>query len=964
MSTMLTMLAKPTTPCASCVGRAWSPRGDLQGYVPAGGTGANGVLIVDASAGEAEEASGVGFTDRPGYYLFTALAKVGLEREDFRYTTVLSCRPPTGPRGRPLLDPQAVDTCDLLLTATIEDMRARCADAAKHLTILALGPLAFRRVMGLNDPFAPILKEDYANYVHWSDRHHCWVIATDPPSLLMQGNHYLVPQLQCAAMRAVEVATDGFAYDTPTYIEDPSPSAFAAWAERYLAAVASAGAATGGGATGATAAAGPVGQPARPQCPLSVDIETPRKQKARGKEDTLTREEEDDYIILRCSFGWEVGEAVSIPWRAEYMPTVERLLMADSPKVFWNYMYDVPRLKEQVGMRGDTIDAMLAWHVLNSQLEKRLGLVAPFYAKRARMWKHLSGDRPAAYNAQDADMALVCYEGIKADLERAGQWHVFERHVIELNRVLDHMSAAGVLRDEAARTAGEARLTTLLVDAEGRMDAAVPLASRRLKVFKGLPPALRGLSGEALTVAATAASLTPVTRTALVPRCPGCRAEKPKAAHFKPLGVKRTKAGEVNPCAGLAVVKAEETVQQWAKVLPFKPSKLQLTAYQTTLKQRAIVNRREQKTTFDEDAIRQLMVRYPKDALYPVILEHRKYQMLRSRYVGVTQPDGRIKGGLEVGRDGRIHTTYSHNPETLRLASQNPAMQNLPRMGADGALENIVRNLIVAAPGHTLIEFDFSAIESVLVAYDAKWPDGIRLAKLGMHSFLASHVLKRPADLTWSDDDLRAYFKEIKKSTDHHIQLVYAASKRCSHLSAYGGSPRKMHQAEPEVFTSVKYAKWLQDIYWEVAAPVRRWQLAQQMLAHEQGYLRNAFDYVLRFTHVFRFVREGGAWVRKPGDQINDVLAFVPQSTAAGIIKEVMLTLYADDRVRPYMRLQVHDSLVFEVPLDKVGEVSAIVRATMEAPIRQLPLPASYAMGTHLTIGVDGKQGARWGMVS
>jgi hypothetical protein len=55
---------------------------------------------------------------------------------------------------------------------------------------------------------------------------------------------------------------------------------------------------------------------------------------------------------------------------------------------------------------------------LNTALPKGLGFVAPFYARRSPMWKHLSDDQPAFYNAVDADMALQCWLGIRRDLKK------------------------------------------------------------------------------------------------------------------------------------------------------------------------------------------------------------------------------------------------------------------------------------------------------------------------------------------------------------------------------------------------------------------------------------------------------------------------------------------------------------------------------------------------------------------
>lgn len=318
---------------------------------------------------------------------------------------------------------------------------------------------------------------------------------------------------------------------------------------------------------------------------------------------------------------------------------------------------------------------------------------------------------------------------------------------------------------------------------------------------------------------------------------------------------------------------------------------------------------------------------------------------------------------MTIGRDGRIHCEMTHNPNTLRLACQNPNMQNLPRAKGQDDLQTIVRNLIVASPGNLLVELDFSAIEAVLVGYFARLPDYIRLAKLGIHSYLASHVLGRPADLKWSTEDLKAYFHEIKGSKDQAVKDIYNGSKRAIHLSGYGGTPRKMHQAEPETFKTLKDAERIQGIYFDLFPSVRKWQFACQMQAHEDGFLRNPFGYVLRFHRVFINVKENGIWVRKPGDQSNEVLAFLPQSTAAAIIKEAMLRLYYArfDEAGQYMRLQVHDSLVCDVPQSLVEIVRNVLEEEMTRPIPELRLPESYGMGANLSIDVEAKQGFRWG---
>jgi DNA polymerase I-like protein with 3'-5' exonuclease and polymerase domains len=78
-----------------------------------------------------------------------------------------------------------------------------------------------------------------------------------------------------------------------------------------------------------------------------------------------------------------------------------------------------------------------------------------------------------------------------------------------------------------------------------------------------------------------------------------------------------------------------------------------------------------------------------------------------------------------------------------------------------------------------------------------------------------------------------------------------------------------------------------------------------------------------------------------------------------------MLRLYFDyfEEAGQYMRLQVHDSLVNEIPIDLQDQVTEIIYREMTRPVPELRLSASYGMGDALSIGVDIKSGYRWGEV-
>ena len=75
------------------------------------------------------------------------------------------------------------------------------------------------------------------------------------------------------------------------------------------------------------------------------------------------------------------------------------------------------------------------------------------------------------------------------------------------------------------------------------------------------------------------------------------------------------------------------------------------------------------------------------------------------------------------------------------------------------------------------------------------------------------------------------------------------------------------------------------------------------------------------------------------------------QGTAADLIKLAMIALdrkLAERKLKTRMVLQVHDELLFEVPLDETAEVAALVRAEMEGVVKlKVPLVADLGIGAN-----------------
>lgn len=335
-----------------------------------------------------------------------------------------------------------------------------------------------------------------------------------------------------------------------------------------------------------------------------------------------------------------------------------------------------------------------------------------------------------------------------------------------------------------------------------------------------------------------------------------------------------------------------------------------------------------------------------------------------------------LTGGMPVGRDNRVHTTFSHNPSSLRLSSYDPNLQNIPRTNSSDYAK-WVKDIFRAGAGSTFWERDFSAIEAVLVGYFATDPLYIRFARLGVHAYVASNILGVPVDLTQTDKAIKAQFKLLKADNS----AVYDTAKRIVHGSNYMMTPHKMHMEYPETFKKVKDAANLQELYYGLFPSIQKWhrQLCNSVdgTKRRQGrdsasetidpwtlgvcFAQNPFGYVHRFYNVLDWYKVNGEWFSNYGEDAKRLVSFLPQSTAAAIIKQKGKQLYnAHPNVGNTMRLWIHDSILGEAGVSSVNECLAVSKSIMESPVLELPLPESWDMGTHLSIGTEGKLGPCW----
>jgi hypothetical protein len=189
-------------------------------------------------------------------------------------------------------------------------------------------------------------------------------------------------------------------------------------------------------------------------------------------------------------------------------------------------------------------------------------------------------------------------------------------------------------------------------------------------------------------------------------------------------------------------------------------------------------------------------------------------------------------------------------------------------------------------------------------------------------------------------------------------------------------TPRKMWLEYPDTFPSIKEAGRLQGLYFDLFPEIPAWhkEVCHRVDGTKQHdgtttdawtlgvcQVWNPFGYLHRFYNVLDWERIEGEWYSRFGEDAKRLIAFLPQSTAAAIIKRAGAKLwYEYPWVGQTMRLWIHDEILGEAPDDLLEQCLQVSQEVMEAPHPELPLDPAYGLGDYLTIGTEAKVGRSW----
>lgn len=334
------------------------------------GTGSNGVCLLGEAPGEQEAKRGKPFVGPAGFRLERMVQQLGASRNDFLITNVCWHRPPG---NREPIDSE------------VEQWRPKWEAAIRN------NPAPIKVIVPLgNVSLYALLKFDgiqgKRGYLWWSETLSCWVLPTVHPSFIVRGNsNWTAAWLRDVGM-ALEVAANGPPPAPNRQMTlDPSPYELHKWADGW-------------------------DEAGRP--PLAFDIETPDK--GDDEEEAEIGRGAEAGVIYRIGFAYRhVGctHACSMPWGGAFATSAAQLLQAAPTALVWNRHFDVPRLRAHGAVVGGVLhDVQEMWHVVFSDLPKKLEFVAPWVTPSQPYWKDQAQERPSYYNAVDAAITAEAFE--------------------------------------------------------------------------------------------------------------------------------------------------------------------------------------------------------------------------------------------------------------------------------------------------------------------------------------------------------------------------------------------------------------------------------------------------------------------------------------------------------------------------------------------------------------------------
>ncbi len=299
-----------------------------------------------------------------------------------------------------------------------------------------------------------------------------------------------------------------------------------------------------------------------------------------------------------------------------------------------------------------------------------------------------------------------------------------------------------------------------------------------------------------------------------------------------------------------------------------------------------------------------------KHEVVDYLLEYRQLSKLKSTYV-----DGLLN--LMDAHTGRVYTSFNQTiASSGRLSSSNPNLQNIP---VRTELGRQIRRAFIADPSYVLLSADYSQFELRILAHITHEP---RLVEVfnndeDIHTITASTLFAVPVEQVTSDQ------RRLAKT------VVYAVLYG---QSAYG-------LANVTGMTNADSAEFIKR-YHEIFPRIKLYVDSTLQQARTQGYVNTLYGRKRFFPDMHSLSHTERQALER--EAINMPI----QGTNADLIKIAMIQLHhalKEQHLKTRMILQVHDELVFEIPVEELERVKKLIKDRMEG-VAQLDVPIKVEM--------------------
>ncbi len=275
--------------------------------------------------------------------------------------------------------------------------------------------------------------------------------------------------------------------------------------------------------------------------------------------------------------------------------------------------------------------------------------------------------------------------------------------------------------------------------------------------------------------------------------------------------------------------------------------------------------------------------------------------------------------------ESRVHSHYSIiGTVTKRLSSSNPNLQQIPKK------EINARKVFVAPKESVFLSADYSNLEVRILAYITDDKVLIDAFKRGenIHDINTKMAFNlTPEDTLW----------ELARRA---VKIFFFGG------ISYDGGDRTIHQKVvlevPELNLTFAAYKQMKSNWLKMHPAYIKWKKKITQQVTKTRILRDAFGRVRVFYG-------------DPKDIIKEGLNFPIQGTASGVINQAMIKLDNEiDKLNLDTKLimQVHDQLVFEVPIKELIPFKPVVKKIMESPVeidnRLIAFPIEIEVGPSL----------------